>query len=206
MRYTNKTILVFILIVLTLNITFAVQNYYKIDLFYDNGNITMQDMIITPYVSNHDYESQSGGYHAQVIDYNYNIIDIAFFTIPLIILWDQVDEQGNIVGGNILKLNQTEFSIYVPYHETAEQILFYDPNIKETYRINVGKVAKNKTIIEKPTGIIGEADAEEKLSELLQQQRKTERKVDILSYVGLFLVLLILFIITIHELKRRKHV
>ncbi|MFC1697459.1 hypothetical protein ACFL1H_03950 [Nanoarchaeota archaeon] len=200
----NKISILFLLVIM-LPLTYAIQNYYEIDLYYDNGNISMKNIQITPFVMEQMYGDQSGGYHAQVVNFNYEIIDITFFDIPLVLFWDSWNENGDKSAGGIIKLNQTDFKIYIPYYENANLILLYNYDIEEIFRIDVTTVSKNKSV-EQPTGVIGEADAEEKLSEILERQRKTERKIDILSYIGLFIVLMVLFVITIHELKKRKHV
>src|SRR3989344_8504851 len=77
--------------------------YYKINLDYSYGNITINSAEIE--FSDEEIENPFGFYSATISDYEGNLLNVTLFDVPNEILYDTVDsETGEINGGGFLEL------------------------------------------------------------------------------------------------------
>ena len=121
----------------------AIQNliiYYKLNLDYNYGNITINSTSIE--LSNKQLENNFGFYTASILDFNGDMINLTLFDVPNQIIYDTVDEDGTINGGGQLELNQTNFDIFVPYYKNAKEIKIYNENLSELTKKRVSEFSK----------------------------------------------------------------
>jgi len=135
------TLIIFVFVLSSSSLALGqVSRNYEIDLGYENGNIILRNIDVI--ISEGSIES-SGEYTAEVRSFNSSIINITTFNIPNIILFDAIDpETGEIIGGYSEILNQTNFTLQIPYYSKAKEIVIFDPNTIEKLRINVGMFAQ----------------------------------------------------------------
>ena len=88
------------------------QIYYKLNLDYSYGNISINSTEIE--FSNKQIEDPFGFYSATILDYDGNILNLTLFDVPNEILYDSVNEEGEISDGGFLELNETADALYVP--------------------------------------------------------------------------------------------
>ena len=141
----KKIILLILMAVILCNAVNAnLNHFYEIKLKYNYGNITLKSIQVKPVINEKDIENIEGGYIAEVKSFDDKLLNLTFFNIPLTILYDSTDnETGEINGGGIIELNQTETTIKVPYFENANEINIYDINISKKLRIDVSEYSKN---------------------------------------------------------------
>jgi hypothetical protein len=181
-------------------VTFAsaeVDHYYKIDLEYSFGEITYQNIEVVP--STKELKVVEGKYVAELVSFDNEILDITFFAFPLTILWDSWDEEtGEINGGGITNLNETETTIYIPYSENALEIDIYDWDLNKKLIIPVTEFSE-ETFIEKfEQKEIEKEFFGEKLNITTKEREKSEQSYlwlwILLGVIGLLLIIIILVI------------
>lgn len=135
-----------LIIFLAVNVSAQTENYkyYDLNLSWENGNFSLNSLNIE--FSGNELSSQFGNHSTDVLDYQENVLNTASFEVPNTILYDNVDENGTIVGGGTLELNETDFAVYVPYYENASEIVIYDRNVTEKLRIDVGSYSKTEEV------------------------------------------------------------
>ena len=116
------------------------QIYYKLNLDYSYGNITINSTEIE--LSNEAVENNFGFYSAIILDYEGSLLNLTLFDVPNGILYDSIDESGVINDGGFLELNQTSFEIFVPYYENAKEIVIYNENLTELTRKNISEFSR----------------------------------------------------------------
>ena len=115
--------------------------FYKVELNYNQEEISYDSLSVV--VSNEDLAESFGSYNAEAIGPNGELLKSVNFDIPLEIFYDQTDpETGQIIGGGTIVLNETEVTLYIPYHENAKEINIYDSEIELKLTIPVEKFSK----------------------------------------------------------------
>ena len=192
---------IIILFLILLSASFAIvtaqtnfEVYYKFNLTYDYGNITINSMEIE--FSKEKIENSFGFYTAKVFDYDNKTLDMIFFDIPNEILYETINpETGEIEGGGLLELNETSFEIFVPYYEDSNEIIIYNLNLIELTKKDISEFSKQRKEIVKN---------EEKVK---SKESGTENFIEKSSeYWGVLLVILfILVIILFYSLRKTKN-
>jgi len=137
----NK-ILILVIGMFLLSFTSAYQTYYRLDLNYSLSEISVSNLEVG--LRNNSIENNFGYYFAGVFSYDGEILNLSFFDVPNIILWDSVDEKtGEISFGGEVILDKVDFEIYVPYYENAKEIIIYDENLTELDKIDVSRYSKD---------------------------------------------------------------
>ncbi|MFB6246456.1 MAG: hypothetical protein ABEI74_02625 [Candidatus Pacearchaeota archaeon] len=142
----NRAILILtgmlLLVCLTSNVSAQQEDfrYYELNLSWERGNFSLNSLEIE--FSSEGFSNGGGLYSADVLDYRENVLNSTLFEVPNTVLYDNVDENGTIVSGGTLELNQTDFVLHVPYYENASEIVIYGPNATEKLRVDVGKYSK----------------------------------------------------------------
>ena len=139
----NYKIFLLISVMAFLSLISAIENpqiYYKLNLDYSYGNITINSTEIE--LSNEAVENNFGFYSAIILDYEGSLLNLTLFDVPNGILYDSIDESGVINDGGFLELNQTSFEIFVPYYENAKEIVIYNENLTELTRKNISEFSR----------------------------------------------------------------
>ena len=186
----KKTIVPLLFVLIISSITFArIEHWFEIQLRYDNGNISYYSIQVKPVTTESKIENIPGGYIAEVVSYNGEILNLTFFDIPLIIEYDNVDVQSEeIVGGGLINLNKSEVTIKVPYYENAKEINIYDKNITKRLTIDITDFSKI-TALKKEEKII---QPEEKIQ---IEEKKVKKNYLLYAILVLFIVLIFIFLI-----------
>ncbi len=116
--------------------------YYKLNLDYSYGDISINSTEIE--FSNEEIENFFGLYILEIIDYNNEILDLIFFDVPNEIIYETVNEEGEISGGGIIELNETSFELFVPYYENAKGIIISDENLNELLKEDISEFSKQQ--------------------------------------------------------------
>ena len=132
------------LMVLVFLVTFSlaeINQYYKIELHYDQSNVSYVSVNVEPFSK--EIEELGADYLAEVVDYQGQVLNETFFSFPNIILWDGIDEKtGKINSGGIIVLNKSKTTVYLPYSETAKEIQIFDENVEKILTIDVSDLSK----------------------------------------------------------------
>ena len=128
----GKEVIILLVVVMLSILVIASEDfnkYYKIDLNYNYGKFSLNNLNIE--ISDIHIQNYFGFYLAKVIDFKNETLNWTYFNIPREIFYDEVDENGTIVSGGLLKLDEVNFTIYAPYYENAKEIVIYDGNLTE---------------------------------------------------------------------------
>ena len=171
--------------------------YYKLNLNYNYGNITINSTEIQ--LSDKVIENQFGFYTAEIKDYNGKLINVSFFMVQNQIFYDTADSNGTINGGGLLDLNQTNFDIFVPYYPNAKEIVIYDGNLTELTRKDISEFSKEMPKINNniPKG---------KENQTIATNITQEKFIDSLSqdWWILLIILIVLLIVLFYLVTKKK--
>lgn len=187
--------LVFIILSSLVNAT--ISHYYEINLKYKNGDIILKSIQVKPLIDQKDLQNIEGGYIAEVISFDNEVLNLTFFDIPTTIIYDNFDpETGEAIGGGVIELNETEVTIKFPYFENAKEINIYDNNITKKLTIDISDYAKNKIT------------QQEAAKEIQQKEKQIMPKIVIekKGYYTIYLLFLlfIIMLIMVYLYKRKK--
>lgn len=137
-----KTILILgIVLLLSFSALADINHYYKIDLLYNQGNLSYRNLAVQP--SPQPLQNPEGFYVAEVVSYDNKILNLTFFAIPLTIFYDVADpETGALVDGGIIEPQQAQTNLYVPYYADAKEINIYDQELIRRLTIDISSYAK----------------------------------------------------------------
>ncbi len=194
-REMSKMLLfIIVLLIFSFSVYAQTNHYYKIDLSYQNGDLSFTSVKVEPSLS--EMKNPKGKYVAEVVSFDNKILNLTFFDIPLLVLWDQIDpETGKIVGGGMFERNKTDIVLFIPYYENGQEINIYDKELKQKLNIPVSSYAK-----EIPPVKLKEEKISEKKEMLMAVKKESSSAVVYYSLGGGILVLILLGIF----LSRRK--
>jgi len=135
---------IFILLILISGVIAVPQEsfvYHKLNLEYNNGDLSLKSSEIE-FLRN-EVEKKSIGREVYVFDFEGNVIDLVKFKVPNKIWVDDISSGGEIALGGELELNQTFFSIWVPYHKNAEKIVIFDSDLNIEVEEDVSRYSKD---------------------------------------------------------------
>ena len=98
-----KYIIWLIIGIFTINAVTALDFYYELDLHYSNGTITQENIEIKPFTGN-ELKNLIGGYIAEIKSFDDEVLNLTFFNIPLLIIYDSFDEEGHAISGGTIVL------------------------------------------------------------------------------------------------------
>ena len=199
-RKMKKTILLILMAVILCNVANAnLNHYYEIKLKYNQGNITLKSIQVKPIINEEDLENIEGGYIAEAKSFDDKLLNLTFFNIPLKILYDSINnETGEINGGGIIELNQSEVIIKVPYFENAKEINIYDINISKKLKIDVSDYAKSSA---KQQSV---AEPEQKKNIPIKEEIKSAESKNNYLFYTLIVLMAIIILAMIYLLRKRK--
>jgi hypothetical protein len=117
---------------------------YDINITYTDGKFYFNSVIINPSIDIENLKELGGDYYAEIISQYNKSIEKIYFSIPGAIIYDTFDPHtGSSSGGGIIKPNDTDFIIQVPYYENAREIKIYDFYGFEMLSVPVSQLAKD---------------------------------------------------------------
>ncbi len=179
----DKVLLLIMYVILLSSFVSALEHYYEIELDYDQGKITNNRIQIKP-VDNMVPRNVPGGYIAEVMSNNDKLLNLTFFSIPLTIMYDNVDkETGEIVSGGMLELDQVTHAIYIPYFENAKQLNIYDKDVEIVLTIDLQQYSKISITEQEPE--------KQQTTDTIIDSTQTQSRSEIWYLVIIFSVLII---------------
>lgn len=208
MENIKNKILFLIVLLLTISMISASPFYYKINLDYNKGDINIKEINVI--YSQEDLKDNFGDYNLDVFDLNNKKIDSQNFIVPNIRMYDNGDENGNIIGGGIVVLNNVSFEVYVPYYSNAKEIIIYNNEGKELAKTDVSiysKVEGNKLIEDNKNQNIDSSEKTQKKD--TETDKTSSSNVSILEKIGnywwvLLIILVVLVVVLFYPRKRKK--
>lgn len=193
----KKTLLLILSIIILSATVSAIDHYYEIQLKYSYGDISHDPIKVKPLTAETKLENLPGGYVAEIVSFDDEVLNLTFFDFPLEILYDNFDEEtGYAVSGGLIELNETDITLKLPYYEDAKDIIIYDEEIEEKLTIDVSPYAK-----EVPTGF--KVEIPEELEEEKLPKEEIERKP--MDYTLFLLIAFIaVVLIAVFLVKRKK--
>jgi hypothetical protein len=196
----NKTITIQLLLIFILIATASAQviHYYNLDLQYNHGGITYSSMYVEPSLKQQPIPS--GEFIAEIVSSDNEILNITFFAFPLTLFYDTIDpETGEINGGGMIELNESNTTLYLPYYENAVEINIYDWDLNKKLTIDLNQYVKEESIEEIETTTSTDLDKEstEKQSEEIEQQQS----IQLILISSLILLTLIIILIKLTKKK-----
>lgn len=191
----NKIIVpLFVALVCLLSVAAEVNYYYKIELQYDQGEITYTTLMVIP--SERALKTPGANYIAEIIGSDNRAVNITFFGIPTELLYDIADpETGEIIGGGLRILNESEATLYLPYYDNAQRINIYNLSLVKKLTIPVAELSKEAALPK----IVEEGLPEVREEEVMAATPAREIVTGVLLGLGVIVVLTILLL-----LARRK--
>ena len=179
----DKVLLLIMYVILLSSFVSALEHYYEIELDYDQGKITNNRIQIKP-VDKMVPRNVPGGYIAEVMSNNDKLLNLTFFSIPLTIMYDNVDkETGEIVSGGMLELDQVTHAIYIPYFENAKQLNIYDKDVEIVLTIDLQQYSKISITEQEPE--------KQQTTDTIIDSTQTQSRSEIWYLVIIFSVLII---------------
>tara|TARA_Y100000310_G_scaffold213829_1_gene214840 strand:+ start:16948 stop:17556 length:609 start_codon:yes stop_codon:yes gene_type:complete len=199
-----KKIILFLIVSIFLIFTIQAfqehQIYYKLNLDYSYGNISISSVEIEFFQGK--IENYFGLYTVRVLDYNDKILNLTFFDVPNEIIWEGINlETGEINMGGLLELNETSFEIFVPYYENAKEIIIYNESLYKLTKKDINEFSRQG--VEVSGEVIRD---EEKRVEDREKVPEIKSLIDKLSeyWWVLLVVLIILIIVLFYSLSKKK--
>ena len=129
----NKVIVI-ICLLCAVGVTALAEEVLVINFHYDNGVITVKDSTqMKGYYPDRIYQQ---GYRADIVSIDDNVLYSFRFKLPTEVFTD-IENNGKLSGG-VVRLNETDFSLIVPYFEEAKEIVFYN---ERDYKIASGIIS-----------------------------------------------------------------
>lgn len=181
--------------------------YYEFGLDFDRGNIDVNsvDVILSQQKDFlYNYHNESDGFYITIVDRNNLILDKIFFSPPNFLIYDFVDENGNINGGEIVVLDENSFVVNSEYFDNGYKAIVYDPFGNELDSILISQFAKSGFSVKD----FSEIDDKEK--EVIFEEKKKDNSLEIpdkdyqIYIIGLIAILIILVIILVYSLRKKK--
>jgi len=196
----KKYVAILLMMILVGNSALALTTqYYELNLIYNGGDISYDLLKVKPLISDRNLDNYAGGYVAETVSFENKILNITFFSIPLIIISETYDsETGFVVGGITTILNETQITLMLPYFENAKEINIYDENITKVLTIDVGDYSQIK-----PTKIKKEEIIEEVVTKPKEEVKVGKIK-DKNYYLFYILLLSLAILIIIYLIKKGR--
>lgn len=142
----EKYLALFIIaILLNLSLLCAVDLYYRIEVYYDNGIMNIDKVDIKP----HDWKMENFYKPYQfdenimkIVDFEDRTIQEEKFSVPSFGVYDTVDKNGEINGGGSLESENFTFYIYAPYIKNAKEIIIYDSEKNELTKKEISEYSQ----------------------------------------------------------------
>src|SRR3990167_7825199 len=101
--------LIILTVLFSYNALAEVNHYFKIDLLYNQGNVSYTSLPVEPTLA--PVHLVEGTYVAEVVSFNNQILNFTFFDVPLFYFYEEVDEETGELGGGVISLEQTAVTL-----------------------------------------------------------------------------------------------
>lgn len=136
-----------VLCLFAVSVAAEVNYYYKIELQYQQGDISYTTLTVIP--SERTLKTPGANYIAEIIGSDNRAVNITFFGIPTELLYDIADpETGEIIGGGLRILNESEATLYLPYYDDAQRINIYNLSLVKKLTIPVAELSREVAVPE----------------------------------------------------------
>ena len=108
--------LLFILLLLSMPALSTEEKVYVVKLHYNSDGFTVKEVAVRDGFAP-DRTLQSGAYRAELITDNNKVVYGFNFEVPLLLFTD--GNQGGKVRGSVVKLNESDFVLVVPFYDGA---------------------------------------------------------------------------------------
>ncbi len=199
----KSIVLILMLFMLVTSVSAQIDHYYKIDLIYQQGNISYKTISVEP--SEEQLKTTEGLFIAEVVSFDNKILNLTYFDISTTLFVDYLNpETGEIGSGDIIELNESEVVLYVPYYKNAKEINIYDWDLNKKLSIEVSSYAKETAIAEeiKEAEKVEEVAEEKVVPEETIDENKTINNVLFGMFIAVGIVIILVFILIL--LFRRK--
>ena len=140
----NVLFVLILAVIFIFGVTFAfayVYHYYKIDLSYDDKSLKSKSVRVVPLSYRGD--NTAGIYCAEIRDSNSALLNKSYFSLPLDIHFDTIDQStGDINGGGVKHLKEAQVELYLPYFSNAKEINIYNDKKQKMLTIDVSMYSK----------------------------------------------------------------
>ena len=192
----KTTIILGMVLLLSVTTLADINHYYKIDLVYNQGNLSYKSLTVQP--SPQPLQTPEGRYIAEVVSYDNKILNLTFFAIPLTIFYDVADpETGELVDGGVITLEQAQTNLYIPYYDNAKEINIYVQELSRRLTIDTSSYVKDAASVAEEI-IPGELQPD------IQQKADLEPTPMILIGLAIGLLLSCVIIVIIVVAKKRN--
>ena len=175
------------------------QNFYEFNLKYGQGNYSFNSLNIV-YLDN-NMQKLLGGYVAEIVSFDDKVLNLTFFDIPLLVLYDQFDEEtGEVTGGGQIILDEKEITLQLPYYKNAKEINIYDKDLIKMLTIDVSSFSKDISV-KKEAELIKKIPEKMEDTIIKEEMEKGKNYNLYLAIVGILIIILIIAALLI----KRKH-
>lgn len=131
-----------LLLLLSITISFALEEnkIYVLKLGYDRGEVSLKSIYISVGNATSRIMQPEVSYRAKVVSLANQILYDFKFDIPLTIYYDVFKPTG--ISGGSIKLNETNFTLILPYFKNATKINIYDKNDTQLLSVDVLRYSK----------------------------------------------------------------
>ncbi len=129
------------LLFLSINLAAEKNKIYLLTLHYDKGAITTRGVIVRPGFAPDRKVQPETGYKVEVLYFDNKVLESFKFSIPLTLHTDRIDPETGEWAGEVIQLNETDFSLSINYFENGKTINIYDENDKKVLEIDVSSFA-----------------------------------------------------------------
>lgn len=167
--------------------------YYKISLSYDaNADEYLQIQSVNVIYSTESLEFSEGDFTIRLEDREGAINDYLFY-IPNLLTRDQIDEvSGEFTSGEIIHLDNVNFTLYIPYREKATIISLYN----ESELIDGEDISRFSRDYQKNEGQKNETDVQTIIT-----LKAKEKKSSFIFLTAAIIGVLVLFIVVLYTLR-----
>ena len=188
-------ILPLVLFLLAFSISAEPTHYYKIELNYDNGEISYLSIAILP--SEKRLENRGFTHIAEILSVENKAINVTLFGFPLTRISTFVNpETGLIESEQTTYFNQSKTTLYLPYYHNAKQINIYDLNLTKKLTIPVSQFSQIESDIQ-----INEINGLEESEDKTIQNKSIKKVIIPISFILILLTIIIVIVI----LKNKKN-
>lgn len=137
-------VLIFISVGVSRVLAYQENKIYEVNLNYDKGEISLASEIIARNGYALDRKIQpEAGYKAEVLSLADDVLYSFQFEVPNIQCSDSIDPETNQMSGSCVFLDQTNFTLVIPYFTDGKVINLYDPAGKKVFFASVEHLAKS---------------------------------------------------------------
>ena len=145
MKNNMKIIILVLAVIMCIAIGYITFNYfsskdvenkiYVLTLNYDNGKVKLLELFVKNGHSPDRKVQPENGYNCELVSKNNEILYSFKFSIPLTVMTPPPVEGDS--GESTIYLENTNFTLLIPYFKNCEKIVIYDPDYTELISIDV---------------------------------------------------------------------